>query len=75
MIKVCDFPCNNRREAEQEEDKYMLLFKSTLHMRRPFLTPETKKEYFDNRKDIKKENDKIRRTEKAEEIKEKKRIA
>ena len=41
-------------------------------MRRPFLTPETKKEYFDNRKDIKKEYDKIRRTEKAEEIKEKK---
>ena len=75
MIKICDFSCNDRREAEQEEDKYMLLLKSTLHMRRPFHTPETKKEYIDSRKDVKKEYDKIRRTEKAEEIKEKKRIA
>ena len=23
MIKICDYPCNNRREAEQEEDRYM----------------------------------------------------
>jgi hypothetical protein len=75
MIKICDYPCNNRREAEQEEDRYMIILKSNLHMRRPFQTLETRKEYFDNRKDIKKEYDKLRRTEKAEEIKAKKREA
>ena len=75
MIKICDYPCNNRREAEKEEDRYMILMKSNLHMRRPFQTPETKKEYFDSRKDIKKEYDKVRRAEKADEIKAKKREA
>ena len=72
MIKICDYPCNNRREAEQEEDKYMIELKSNLHMRRAYQTEETKKAYMDSRKDIKKEYDKIRRTEKADEIKAKK---
>ena len=44
-------------------------------MRRAYQTPETRKEYFENRKDVKKEYDKLRRTEKAEEIKVKKREA
>ena len=76
MIKICDYPCNNRREAEQVEDKYMLELKSNLHMRRPFQTPESRKEYLVNRMDIKKEYDKNRRNgEKAEDIKAKKREA
>ena len=75
MIKICDYPCDNRREAEQEEDRYMQILKPNLNMRRAYQTPETKKEYFENRKDIKKEYDKARRTEKAEEIKSKKREA
>ena len=75
MVKLCDYPCNNRREGEQEEDRYMILLKSNLNMRRTFQTPDTRKEYFDNRKDIKKEYDKVRRTEKAEEIKAMKREA
>jgi len=28
MIKICDCPCNNKREAEQEEDKYMIELKA-----------------------------------------------
>lgn len=75
MIKICDFPCKNKREAEQEEDRYMIELKSTLHMRRPFQTPETRQEYFDNRKEIKKEYDIQRRATKGEEIKQKKREA
>ena len=75
MIKICDFPCSDRREAEKEEDRYMLELNSTLHMRRPFQTIETRKDYFDGRKDIKKEYDKIRRQENSEEIKAKKREA
>jgi len=75
MIKICDFPCNDRREAEQEEDRYMLELKSNLHMRRPFQTKETRQEYFHNRKDIKCEYDKRRRAEKGDEIKRMKREA
>jgi hypothetical protein len=71
MIIICDYPCDNRREAEQEEDRYMQILKPNLNMRRAYQTPETRKEYIDNRKDIKKEYDKARRTEKAEEIKSK----
>ena len=75
MIKICDHPCESRRESEQEEDRYMIELKSNLHMRRPFQTVETKQQYFDGRKDIKKEYDKIRRTENKEKIKEAKKIA
>jgi len=76
MIIISDYPCNNRREAEQEEDRYMQLLKPMLNMRRAFQTPETRKEYFVNRTDIKKEYDKNRRNgEKAEDIKAKKREA
>ena len=75
MVKLCDYPCNNRREGEQEEDRYMILLKSNLNMRRAFQIPGTRKKYFDNWKDIKKEYDKVRRTEKAEEIKAMKREA
>jgi len=75
MIKLCDYPCKSKREAEQEEDRYMQLLKPTLNMRRAFQTSESRKEYIDKRKGIKKGYDKIRRTEKAEEIKAKKREA
>ena len=72
---MIDYPCNSKREAEQVEDRYMQLLKPILNMRRAFQTSETRKEYFDKRKGIKKEYDKIRRTDKAEEIKAKKREA
>ena len=68
MIKICDYPCENKRESEQEEDRYMIELKANLQMRRAFQTKETKKEYMEGRKDIKKEYDKIRRTENAEKI-------
>ena len=75
MIKICDYPCNNRRESEQEEDRYMIELKSTLHMRRPFNTKESRQAYFDDRKDIKKEYDKNNRTINGDKIKEAKKVA
>ena len=58
MIKICDFPCNNKREAEQEEDRHMLELKANMNMCRAYLTDierkEKKKEYYkDNKETIK----------------------
>jgi len=44
MIKICDYPCENRRQAEQEEDKYMLELKANMNMKRSFTTDKEKKE-------------------------------
>jgi len=62
MIKICDYPCDNRREAEKEEDKYMMVLKANMNSHRAFLTEEEKKEYKQqykkDNKDIIKEKDK-----------------
>jgi len=44
MIKLYDFPCNSRREAEAEENKAMIQLNTTLNMRKSFRTEEEKKE-------------------------------
>jgi hypothetical protein len=50
MIKICDYPCENRREAEQEEDKYMTELKASMNMIR---ASRTKQQYYeDNREKI-----------------------
>ena len=38
MIKICDYPCNNKREAELKEDEYMTELKASLNMIRAFRT-------------------------------------
>jgi hypothetical protein len=48
MIKICDYPCNNKREAEQEEDRYMMELKANMNMRRAF---QTRKQYREENKD------------------------
>ena len=62
MIKICDYPCDNKREAEKEEDKYMMVLKANMNSHRAFLTEEEKKEYKQqykkDNKDIIKEKDK-----------------
>jgi|AntAceMinimDraft_5_1070358.scaffolds.fasta_scaffold75865_2 hypothetical protein len=55
MIKICDYPCNNKTEATQEEDKYMMELKSNLNMIRAF---RPSKQYKEDNKDKKKEIDK-----------------
>ena len=44
MIEIKKFPCNNKREAEAEEDKLMRELKSTMNMIRAFRTAEDIKE-------------------------------
>jgi hypothetical protein len=34
MIKICDYPCENKREAELKEDKYMTELKASMNMKR-----------------------------------------
>jgi hypothetical protein len=51
MIKICDDPCINKREAEQEEDKYMMELKANINSHR---ASRTKQEYYkDNKKKLK----------------------
>ena len=70
MIKICDYPCNNKREAEQEEDKYMLELKANMNMVRAFLTEEEKKEYKKQYREGNKEKNKEYRETNKERIQE-----
>jgi len=45
MIKLYDFPCKSKREAEAEEDKTMRELNATLNKQRAYLTEEEKKKY------------------------------
>jgi hypothetical protein len=47
MIKICDYPCNNKRDAELEEDKYMMELKANMNSQRP---SRTKKQYYEDNK-------------------------
>ena len=42
IIKIKDFPCNSKRELEEEEQKYMEEFKSNLHNQRAFTSKDDK---------------------------------
>ena len=48
MIKICDYPCKDRREAEQEEDKHMMELKAGLNTHR---ASRTIKQYYKDNKD------------------------
>jgi len=45
MIQIKEFPCENKRQAEMEEDRIMREMKATLNAQRAYLTPEEQKEY------------------------------
>jgi hypothetical protein len=48
IIKICDYPCKNKREAEQEEDKYMMELKANMNTNR---ASRTDKQYREDNKD------------------------
>jgi hypothetical protein len=48
MIKICDYPCNNKREADLEEDKYMTELKANMNVIR---ASRTQKQYNENNKE------------------------
>ena len=66
MIKICDYPCNNRRQAEHKEDKYMLELKANMNMVR---ASRTQQEYRDDNKDKIKEYNKEYRDDNKDKIK------
>ena len=45
MIKLYDFPCNSKREAEAEETKTMIELGATLNSMKSFVSEEDRKEY------------------------------
>jgi hypothetical protein len=66
MIKICDYPCSNKREAEQQEDKYMLELKANINIHRAY---RNQKEFYEENKDKFKEykkanNEKIKEYQK-----------
>ena len=50
MIKICDYPCNNKREAELEEDRFMMILKANMNCNRASRTQKQYRE--DNREKI-----------------------
>jgi|AntAceMinimDraft_5_1070358.scaffolds.fasta_scaffold94477_2 hypothetical protein len=50
MIKICDYPCDNKREAELKEDEYMTELKANMNMKRASRTQQQYRE--DNREKI-----------------------
>jgi len=69
MIKICDYPCKNRREAELKEDEYMTELKASLNMIR---ASRTQKQYREDIKDKIKEYTKEHNDANKEKIQEKK---
>ncbi len=45
MIKLYDYPCENKRQAEAKECESMIELNATLNTYKPFITEEEKKEY------------------------------
>jgi hypothetical protein len=68
MIVICDYPCNNKREAELEEDRYMMELKANMNMKR---ASRTIKEWREDNKDKIKEQIKQYREDNKENIKDK----
>ena len=58
MIVICEYPCDNKRQAELEEDKYMMELKANLNMNRASRT--MKQHYEDNKENIKDKNKEYR---------------
>ena len=48
MIKICDYPCENRREAELKEDEYMTELKASMNSHR---ASRTQKQYREDNKE------------------------
>ena len=63
MVIIKEFPCENKRQAEAEEDRIMRQMLSSLNMQRAYITEEEKRKqqhiYYEENKDIFKEKQKI----------------
>lgn len=50
MVQICEYPCNNKKEAEAEKDRYMIDLKANLNTNRASRT--IKEYYIDNKEHI-----------------------
>ena len=82
MIKLYDYPCDSKRDAEAEECKTMIELNATLNTHKPFITEEKKKQKIhnhniqyrnDNKEELRKK-EKIYRQKNKTEISEKKKV-
>jgi predicted GIY-YIG superfamily endonuclease len=55
MIVICEFPCKKKRQAEKEEDKYMMELNATLNTNRAFCSVERRQEIIKKSIDLRKE--------------------
>jgi hypothetical protein len=67
MIKICDYPCNNKREAELEEDRFMMILKANMNCNR---ASRTQKQYREDNREKIQERMKKYRDNNTEKIKE-----
>jgi len=67
MIKICDYPCENRREAELKEDEYMTELKASMNSNR---ASRTQKQYREDNKEKQQVYEKEYRDNNKEKIKE-----
>ena len=67
MIKICDYPCENRREAELKEDEYMTELKASMNSNR---ASRTQKQYREDNKEKLQVYEKEYRDNNKEKIKE-----
>lgn len=77
MIKLYDYPCDSKREAEAEECKNMIELNATLNMVKSFITKENKKEYQkeyyqNNKEELKKNKEEYYENNKTEILENKK---
>jgi hypothetical protein len=66
MIVICDYPCNNKRKAELEEDRHMMELKANMNMKR---ASRTMKQYYEDNKDKKKQYKEINKDKIKEQMK------
>jgi len=69
MIKNCDYPCNDKSDAELEEDRHMIELKANMNTIRG---SRTIKQYYEDNKDKIKEHIKKYREDNKDKIKERK---
>ena len=77
MIKICDYPCNNKKEADKEEDRYMMNTHKASRTNKQYrednkdIINEKMKEYRENNKDTINEKNKQYRENNKDKINEK----
>ena len=63
MVIVKEYPCENRRQAQAEEDRIMRQMRSSLNMLRAYQTTEERREYVKEYDKVYNERNKVKKKE------------